>query len=112
MQGEKESNEMIIMEAILSASALLRGPAARSVGQSVLRTFKRWSAAYTVWRIERRAIAQLLSMSDRDLRDIGINRCETLRAVRGDTARERNAVYGTIPISFVLSRPSERGRQY
>ena len=39
---------MIIMEAILSASALLHGRAAQSVGRSVLRTFKRWSTSYSV----------------------------------------------------------------
>ena len=33
---------MIIMEAILSASALLHRRAAQSVGRSVVRTFKRW----------------------------------------------------------------------
>jgi uncharacterized protein YjiS (DUF1127 family) len=32
-------------------------------------------------------MAELLSTSDRDLGDIGIDRCEILRAVRGDTAR-------------------------
>jgi|SRR6516225_4334337 uncharacterized protein YjiS (DUF1127 family) len=89
---------MIIVEAILSASALLHGGAAQSVGQSAVRTFKRWWAAYTAWHRERRAMAELLSMSDRDLRDIGINRCEILRAVRADTARERNTAYGAIPI--------------
>jgi len=88
------------MQAILSASALLHGRAVQSVGRSVLRTFKRWSAAYTAWRIERLAIAELLSMSDRDLKDIGLNRCEILHAVRGATAREHNTVYGAIPISF------------
>jgi uncharacterized protein YjiS (DUF1127 family) len=67
---------MIIMEAILSASALLYGRAAQSLDRSVVRTFKRWEAAYTAWRREQRAMAELLSMSDRDLRDIGINRCE------------------------------------
>ena len=81
---------MIIMEAILSASALLHGRAAQSVGRSVERTFKRWWAAYTAWHRDSEAMAELLSMSDRDLRDIGINRCEILRAVRGDTPRERN----------------------
>jgi uncharacterized protein YjiS (DUF1127 family) len=76
---------MIIMEAILSALALLH-KAAQSVGRSVVRTFKRWRAAYTAWHRERQAIAELSSMSDSDLRDIGINRCEILRSVRGDTA--------------------------
>jgi uncharacterized protein YjiS (DUF1127 family) len=37
-------------------------------------------------------MAELLSMSDRDLRDIGINRCEILRAGRGDTPRKRTSV--------------------
>ena len=53
-------------------------------------------------------MAQLLSMSDRDLRDIGINRCEILRAVRGDTVRERTSVYDAMPISFAISPPGER----
>ena len=95
---------MIIMEAILSASALLHGRAVQSMSRSVLRTFKRWSSAYTAWRIERVAIAQLLSMSDHDLKDIGLNRCEIVRAVRGATARERNTVYGATPISFTISK--------
>ena len=58
------------MVASLSASALLHGEAAQFVGRSVVRRFKRWRAAYTAWRRERRAIAELVSMSDRDLRDI------------------------------------------
>ena len=96
---------MIVVEAILSASALLHVGAAESVGRSVVGAFKRWRAAYTAWHRERRAMAELLSMSDRDLRDIGIDRCEILRAVCGDTAR---SVYDAMPISFAISRPSER----
>jgi uncharacterized protein YjiS (DUF1127 family) len=96
---------MIIIEAILSASELLHHRAAQSVGRSVVRTFKRWRAAYTAWHRERRAMVELLSMSDRDLRDIGIDRCEIPRAVRGDTAR---SVYDAMPISFAISRPTER----
>jgi len=90
---------MITMQTISSASAPLRGRAAQSVRGSVLRTFKRWWAAYMARRIEQRAIAELLSMSDRDLRDIGINRCDILRAVRGDTTRERMSVYDAMPIA-------------
>jgi uncharacterized protein YjiS (DUF1127 family) len=89
----------------LSASAPLHGRAVQSVGRSVVRTFKRWWAAYAAWRIERRAIGELLSMSDRDLKDIGINRCEILRAVRGHTARERIFVYVTNPDLPVRERP-------
>jgi uncharacterized protein YjiS (DUF1127 family) len=111
-RDEKETREMIIVQAILSASALLHGRGAQPVGRSVVRTFKRWQAACTAWHRERRAMAELLSMSDRDLRDIGISRCEIPGAVRDDTARERNTVHGAIPISFAISRPSERGHQY
>jgi hypothetical protein len=52
-------------------------------------------------------MAELLSMSDRDLRDIGIDRCEILRAVRGDTAR---SVYDAMPISF-SHMPFQKGHQ-
>ena len=100
------------MSTISGVSPETRGISGQSWTGRLMATLKRWLVAYLTWRIEQAAISELLSMSDRDLRDIGINRCETLRAVRGDTARERNIVYGTIPISFVLSRPSERGRQY
>jgi hypothetical protein len=41
-KDEKETSEMIIMEAILSASAPLHGIAAQSVGRWAVRTFKRW----------------------------------------------------------------------
>jgi uncharacterized protein YjiS (DUF1127 family) len=69
----------------------------------VVRTFKRWRAAYTAWHREHRATAELLSMSDRDLRDIGISRCEIPGAVRG----ERTSVHDAMPISFAISRPGE-----
>jgi uncharacterized protein YjiS (DUF1127 family) len=78
---------MITIETILSESARLHDRAAQSAGRSVARTLKRWWAAYMAWHIERRAIAELMSMTDRDLRDIGINRCEILRAVRGGARR-------------------------
>ena len=100
---------MIIVEAILSASALLRGRAAQSAGRSVVRTFKRCWAACMAWHRERRAIAELSSMSDRELKDIGVNRCEILRAVRGDKARERLSVFDAMPGSFAISRPGESG---
>jgi uncharacterized protein YjiS (DUF1127 family) len=100
---------MIIVEAILSASTLLRGSAAQFAARSVVRTFKRCWAVCMAWHREQRAIAELSSMSDRDLRDIGVNRCEILRAVRGDTARERASVSNAMPGSFAISRPGESG---
>ena len=52
-------------------------------------TLKRWCVAYLTWRIERAAITQLWSMSDRQLRDIGISRSEIDSAVRGEAERIR-----------------------
>ena len=96
---------MTVIETILSASARPHGRATH-VSRSVVRILQHWWAAYTAWRLNRQAIADLLSMSDRDLRDIGINRCEILGAVRGDTARERISMYDAMPIACAISRPS------
>ena len=52
-------------------------------------TLNRWCVAYLTWRIERAAITQLGSMSDHQLRDIGISRSEILSAVRGEADRIR-----------------------
>ena len=52
-------------------------------------TLNRWCVAYLTWRIERAAITQLWSMSDRQLRDIGISRSEIDSAVRGEAERIR-----------------------
>jgi len=89
---------MTVIGTISSASTRLRGGAAQSVSQSMVRILQRCWAAFATWRREQRAIAELLSMSDRDLRDIGVNRCDILGAVRCDTARERFSVYGAMPI--------------
>jgi uncharacterized protein YjiS (DUF1127 family) len=49
---------------------------------------RRWRAAYINWRIERAAIAQLGTMSDRKLKDLGLTRSAIARIVRGEPARE------------------------
>jgi uncharacterized protein YjiS (DUF1127 family) len=50
---------------------------------------KRWWLAYATWRVERAAIAQLQSMSDMELKDIGLTRSDITGAVRGEAARDR-----------------------
>jgi uncharacterized protein YjiS (DUF1127 family) len=52
-------------------------------------TLNRWCVAYLTWRIERAAITQLGSMSDRQLGDIGISRSEIVSAVKGEVDRAR-----------------------
>lgn len=53
---------------------------------TVLAALKRWWLAYITWRIERAAIATLVSMSDRDLKDIGIGRSEIPGVVKDRAA--------------------------
>ena len=48
-----------------------------------------WWVAYLDWWIQREAALQLEALSDRDLHDIGLRRCEIEGAVRGALKRER-----------------------
>jgi len=50
---------------------------------------KRWWADYMTWRIEQAAIAHLWSMSDRELKDMGLTRSEVTNAVRGEAVGDR-----------------------
>lgn len=80
------------METIVSTICTAPAPQCmpgRSWTQRLQATLKRWWVAYITWRIERAALAQLWSLSDRYLKDIGLTRSEILRAVKGETAAER-----------------------
>lgn len=57
------------------------GTPSRSDG--LLATFERWWVAYLTWQLERATIAHLSKLSDRELRDVGLNRSEIPAAVRG-----------------------------
>jgi len=59
----------------IGAAGGLLAPAAAAV--------KHWWGSYIAWRVEQAAIVQLQSMSDRDLKDIGLTRSDIARAVRG-----------------------------
>ena len=48
-----------------------------------------WWVGFLDWRIRREATLQLEALSDRQLRDIGLRRCEIGGAVRGELKRER-----------------------
>jgi uncharacterized protein YjiS (DUF1127 family) len=47
-----------------------------------------WWVAYLDRRMQRSAIFQLEALSDRELRDIGLRRCEIEGAVKGELKRE------------------------
>jgi uncharacterized protein YjiS (DUF1127 family) len=80
----------MIMIAISSAPAAAQGTAWhtawRSWASGLAATLNRWSVAYITWRIEQAAIALLWSMSDRELKDIGLTRSEITAAVRGEAS--------------------------
>jgi len=50
---------------------------------------KRWSMAYLSRRLEQAAIVQLRALSDCELKDIGLRRCEIEGAVRNEPKSER-----------------------
>ena len=77
------------MSTISSAPAAPQGIAGQSWARELAATLKRWLAAYMTWRIEQVAIAQLWSMSERELKDIGLTRSEIIGAVKGEAARDR-----------------------
>ena len=94
---ERDLTEMN-MSTISSASTAPQEMAAPSWARGLIKdlgikdlgaTLNRWCVAYLTWRIERAAITQLGSMSDHQLRDIGISRSEILSAVRGEAECNR-----------------------
>jgi uncharacterized protein YjiS (DUF1127 family) len=77
------------MSTMSSASAARQGLSTQSWIGGLLAILQRWWVAYITWRLEQAAIAHLCSMSDRELRDIGVNRCEITRAVMVEAAVDR-----------------------
>jgi uncharacterized protein YjiS (DUF1127 family) len=81
------------MEMIMSAMFGWRDSPQGMAGEPwinrLLAVTKRWWVAYITWRIKRAAIAQLCSMGDRELKDIGLTRSDITCAVSGGAARDR-----------------------
>jgi uncharacterized protein YjiS (DUF1127 family) len=80
--------EMIMstMSSAPTAAQAIFGP---SWMAGLVATLKRWWMAYVAYRIDQAAIAQLESMSDRTLKDIGLTRSGIPRAVMCDLAIDR-----------------------
>ena len=69
------------MSMMFSATTATQGISRQSRIGVLLATLQRWWVAYINWRLEQAAIARLCSMTDRELRDIGVTRSEIPRAV-------------------------------
>jgi uncharacterized protein YjiS (DUF1127 family) len=50
---------------------------------------KRWWGSYVRRHLERAAASQLWSMSDRELKDIGLTRSQIMGPVTGEVVRDR-----------------------
>jgi uncharacterized protein YjiS (DUF1127 family) len=72
------------MSMLLSAEDAARQPRPRSL----IAVVKRWWAACKRRRMERLAIERLMTMSDHQLKDIGVARSQIEFAVRGTTERD------------------------
>ena len=76
------------MSTICSAPAAARDTAGHTAAQSWVRGVaampKRWWVAYITRRIEHEAMTELWSMSDLELKDIGLTRGEIMGAVKGE----------------------------
>jgi uncharacterized protein YjiS (DUF1127 family) len=68
----------------ISSAPVPRTVTGRSLARGLVASFRRWWVGYTTWRTQQAAIAQLWSMNDRALKDIGFTRSEIPRAVKGD----------------------------
>ena len=78
----------MIMSAICSGPATAQGIAQYFPDSGLAAPLRRWWAAYLASRGRRAAMFALCAMSDRELRDIGLARCDIPRAVQGDVARD------------------------
>ena len=78
------------MSTISNAPAAAQGRAGHPWTGRPAAALKRWWAAFMTWRLERAAIIQLSSLSDRQLRDIGLDRSEIMGAVRNYRVMRRH----------------------
>ena len=77
------------MSSISSELTTTRVTAGHSRAGRLAAVLSGWCAAYITWRLEQAVTNQLWSMSDRDLRDIGLTRSGIGPAVKGDLTRDR-----------------------
>jgi uncharacterized protein YjiS (DUF1127 family) len=75
----------MIMSTILSA-ILPNGSVSDTRRRTIGAVLKGWWMTYVNWRVEQLAISRLRSMSDRELKDIGVSRPQIEFAVRGEAA--------------------------
>jgi uncharacterized protein YjiS (DUF1127 family) len=73
-----------------SIIAMQHDMAGQSWAARLIVALKYWWTSYLTWRLEQAVVNQLCSMSDRELKDIGLDRSEIVAAVRGNAADSRH----------------------
>jgi uncharacterized protein YjiS (DUF1127 family) len=81
-----------IMSTTHSAPAAAQGTAEYVPESGLTAALKRWWAAYSAWRSRRAAMVALCAMSDLELKDMGLRRCDIPRGVRGDLTCDRTSI--------------------
>ena len=75
------------MRTLSSTTARLQSVATQP--NQLIARLQSWWVAYLEWRIQREAMLQLEVLSDRELHDIGVRRCEIEGVVKSGLQRER-----------------------
>jgi uncharacterized protein YjiS (DUF1127 family) len=76
-----------VMRTLSSTAARLQSVATQP--SQLIARLQSWWVAYLEWRIQREAMLQLQALSDRELHDIGVRRCEIEGVVKSGPARGR-----------------------
>ena len=88
-QSAAKNKKMEMTMRMTSSAPAPQGLSGQSLVNGLVASVKRWWTAYITWRLEQAAIADLWSMSDRALKDIGLTRSGVPRAVKAETAADR-----------------------
>ncbi len=76
------------MSTISGAPIVAHGVAGQSWASGLVPTLRHWWVSYITWRLQQAPIIALNSMSDRELKDIGLTRSEIIGAVRREPAHD------------------------
>jgi uncharacterized protein YjiS (DUF1127 family) len=88
--GSRQSMDTIM--STYGAPAAARGTAEHVPNSGLTATLKRWRAAYVAWRSRQAAMVALCAMSDLELRDMGLRRCDIPRGVRGEVTHDPTCI--------------------
>jgi uncharacterized protein YjiS (DUF1127 family) len=84
---QKDTTPEKTMRTLSSTTARLQSVATQP--NQLIARVQSWWVTYLAWRLEREAALQLEALSDRELQDMGLRRCEIDGAVKGELNLER-----------------------